>query len=167
MQDKMLYLIAVFDEETQRILKGYYNILCENGFVGTQIKDSPYHFTLGSCNPDEEVQLISKLESVCSKTSCFDICFGYAGLFGLNVLFIAPNINFELLEIRNSFFPQSGFGFHNWAAHATLLMDEPEEILRAVPIISNKFSPFKATVERLEVYEFFPKRFVKSAALIH
>jgi len=165
MQDKALYLIAVFDDETQKILGEYYNILRNNGFVGTQTKDAPYHFTLGSYSSDKEVQLISKLENICSKTPCFDICFSYVGLFGLKVLFIAPNMNFELLKLQHSFFPDSGSGCHNWAAHTTLLMDEAEEILRAVPIISNNFKPFKATVERLEIYEFFPKRFVKSCML--
>lgn len=47
MQDKKLYLIANFDSETQNILAGYYNILMQNGFIGNQTKNIPYHFTLG------------------------------------------------------------------------------------------------------------------------
>ena len=45
-----------------------------------------------------------------------------------------------------------------WAAHTTLLMDEPEAILRAIPVAAEHFMPFRATIESLGVYEFFPER---------
>ena len=158
MQEKSLVLITQFDEETQNILVGYYDILRQNGFTGSQTKDIPYHFTLGShvYSIDCEKQLVDDLERICAETTRIDINLGYIGLFGLKVLFIAPNMNFELLKLQQSFFPDCGNGYHPWAAHATLLLDEPEMILKALPIVVENFKPFKAKIESVALYEFFP-----------
>ena len=165
MQDKALYLLAQFDDEAQKTLEDYYDILVRNGFVGNQTKNIPYHFTLGSCEVDREEHLMDRLEEVCSNTECFDISLSYIGLFGQNVIFIAPSMNVELLNLRQSFFTNSSRGCHKWAAHATLLIDEPETVLKAVPIITEKFKPFKARIESIGFYEFFPKRFIKEYKL--
>lgn len=165
MQEKALYLIANFDSETQNKLNGYYDVLLQNSFIGNQTKNIPYHFTLGSRNIDCEKQMISELDKICSETACIDICLGYIGLFGLKVLFIAPNMNFELQELQNSFFGHCGNGSHPWAAHATLLIDEPEIILKALPIIADNFKPFKARIESVALYEFFPARLIKECKL--
>lgn len=167
MSDKNLYLLAKFDDETQNKLTGYYDILTKHGFIGNQTKNIPYHFTLGSCGVDCETELLIKLNEICLKTKCFDINFAYIGLFGLNVLFIAPNMNFELQELQNNFFSDCGHGYHSWSAHATLLIDEPQTILKALPIIANNFKPFKARIESLALYEFFPARFINEFKLIN
>jgi len=162
LQNKSLYLLAKFDEQTQNILAEYYSVLCNNGFVGSQTKDIPYHFTLGSRNIDCEHQTINDLNKVCADIHSFEINLAYIGLFGLNVLFISPNMNFELLKLQQCLFPDCGVGYHSWAAHATLLIDEPEVILKALPIVAKNFKPFKARIESIELYEFFPARLIKS-----
>ena len=165
MQEKALYLIAIFDNQTQNILTGYYEILLQNGFVGNQTKDIPYHFTLGSRGIDYEEQMVNELDKICSETICININLAYIGLFGLKVLFIAPNMNFELQKLQNSFFDNCGNGYHYWAAHATLLLDEPHTILKALPIVADKFKPFKAQIESIALYEFFPARLIKECKL--
>ena len=165
MQDKALYLLAQFDGETQNILANYNNILCQNGFIGNQTKDIPYHFTLGSSDVDCEEHLEDMLKKVCSNTKCIDLGLSYIGLFGQNVLFVAPSMNLELLNLQQSFFTDSGRGCHKWVAHATLLIDEPETILKAIPIITENFKPFKARIESVGLYEFFPTRFIKECKL--
>lgn len=165
MQEKALYLIACFDMETQSILAKYYDTLFQNGIVGTQTKNIPYHLTLGNQCVDCEEQMINDIDKVCSRTACIDIGLGHIGLFGLNVLFIEPSVNFELLILQQSFFPDSGKGFHDWVAHATLLIDEPQIILKALPIVAENFKPFKARIESVELYEFFPMRFIKRCML--
>ncbi|MCL2387564.1 MAG: 2'-5' RNA ligase family protein [Defluviitaleaceae bacterium] len=162
MQDKALYLIAIFDNKTQNKLAEYYDVLCQNGFVGSQTKNIPYHLTLGSRSIDSENQTINDLEEVCSNIHSFEINLAHIGLFGLKVLFISPNMNFELLKLQQSFFPDCGNGHHPWSAHVTLLIDESETILKALPIVAENFQPFKARVEGIELYEFFPRRFVKA-----
>jgi len=165
MQDKALYLIANFDSATQNRLGDYYDILFQNGFIGTQTKDIPYHFTLGSRGVDCEEQMINELNKVCSETPCIDICLGYIGMFGQRVIFVAPCMNFELQKLQSSFFDDAGNGCHKWAAHATLLLDEPQVILQALPIITEKFQPFNARIESVALWEFFPKRFIKECML--
>ena len=52
--EKLLYLTAEFDNTTQIVLKDYEKIIKENGFVGKQTKDIPYHITLCTYTPDME-----------------------------------------------------------------------------------------------------------------
>jgi len=165
MQDKTLYLLATFDEGTQGTLTGYYDVLHQNGFIGSQTKNIPYHFTLGSRSVDCEEQTISDLEKICSETSSFEINLAHIGSFGLNALFISPNMNFELLKLQQSFFPDSGNGYHLWTAHATLLIDKPEIIHKALPIIAENFKPLKARIVSIALYEFFPARFISEYKL--
>jgi len=165
MKDKHLYLLAQFDQGTQERLSGYYDILRQNGLMGNQTKNIPYHFTLGKKDIDCEKQLIDDLEKICANTACIDIHLSHIGLFGLNVLFIAPDMNFELLTLQRNFFSLCGSGAYNWTAHATLLIDEPESILRALPIVAENFKPFIARIESIGLYEFFPMRFIKEFPL--
>jgi len=165
MHDKALCFLAQFDEETQNTLVGYYDIFKQNGLIGKQTKDIPYHFTLGSRSIDYEKQMIEELDSVCSEIACIDINLSYIGLFGLNVLFYAPNMNFELLTLQNKFFNDCGNGYHQWAAHVTLLMDEPEAIQKSLPIAFENFGKIKARIESVGLYEFSPARFIKECKL--
>jgi len=165
MVGKALYLMAKFDEETQNTLTSYYNVLYRNGYVGSQTKNIPYHITLGSHSIDTENQTIDKLEKICSATTSFEINLAHIGLFGLDVLFISPAMNFELLKLQQSFFPDYGSGYHTWIAHTTMLIDEPNNTIKALAILTDEFKPFRARIECVELYEFFPTRYIKSCRL--
>jgi len=167
MQEKKFYLVAQFDKKTHNKLAGYYDILRKNSLIGSQTKDIPYHFTLGSHDyaAGIEKKLTNDLERICSETSCIDIHLSHIGLFSQRVLFVAPSMNFELLKLQQSFFPNCGNGSHLWTAHATLLIDEPEAILKAIPIAAKEFNPFKAQIESVALYEFFPQRLIKERRL--
>lgn len=165
MKDKFLCLLAQFDKETQEKLNGYYSILQQNGFVGNQTKNIPYHFTLGSKDVDCQKQLIDDMDKICISTACIDIHLSHIGFFGLDVLFIAPDMNFELLAFQQKFYPHCGNGAYNWTAHTTLLIDEPEQVLKAFPIVVKNFKPFIARIESLGLYEFFPTRLIKECSL--
>jgi len=121
---------------------------------------------LGKYVADQEAQLAAKLTEVCGKTPCFDIRLSHIGLFGLNVMFVAPNMNFELLKLRQGFFADCGFGDDFWAAHATILMDKPQVILQALPVLAENFKPFTAKIESVGLYEFFPARLVAQCDLL-
>ncbi|MDD4680983.1 MAG: 2'-5' RNA ligase, partial [Clostridia bacterium] len=66
---------------------------------------------------------------------------------------------------QQKFFPHCGKGAYNWTAHATLLIDEPEKILKALLIVAKNFKPFKARIESIGLYEFFPMRFINECSL--
>lgn len=161
MDDKRIYLLAQFDEGTQKKLADIYNKLVQAGMIGEQTKDIPYHITLGSFDLKYETQVLERAQTVCQQTKALDIALNHIGLFGLKVLFLAPSMNEELLRLYSDLVPGGAVnGSHNWTAHATILMDTPDHIQAAIPIVSQAFSPFAAGIDSIGVYEFFPKKFI-------
>ena len=162
------YFIAKLDGATQTRMAGYYDVLRAEGLIGSQTKDIPYHFTLDDYDIAEadEAALAAQMEEICAGTSQFDLRMDHLGLFGLRVLFLEPNVNFELLQLRRSFSPGDCGGAHRWAAHATVLLDEdPDAILRAIPLLARRFEPFIARVESVMLWEFPQKRLIKECYL--
>lgn len=157
----MLAVLALFDDETAEKLTEVYETLKKEGFMGTQSKDIPYHFTMGMFKPDQESMLIELLENVSKNTKAIDFRFNHIGLFGLKVIFAAPNMNYEILDLQKHFFAECTKGNHMWAAHATLLMNEAEVIAKALPIVAAKFTPMKSSIKQLALYEFFPSRLIR------
>jgi hypothetical protein len=51
------------------------------------------------------------------------------------------------------------------AAHATLLIDEPKNILAVLPKIAEKFTKISGKIKYISLYEFFPARFIKRIEL--
>ncbi len=163
MDNKFLCVMLGYDKETERILSGIQKELYLAGYVGTQTKNLAYHITLGIYDVEEENQMIEHVKNVASKTSSFEITFNHIGIFGgSKVLFIAPDTNKELLELKDNF-----GGIFNWTAHTTMLIDEPEIIYKALPIVAKNFSAFKGKVETIHLYEFRPMRKILSISLIN
>ena len=161
MKDKRIYLLAQFDENTNKTLAGIYGKLVQAGLSGEQTKGIPYHFTLGSFDLESEAKVLERVQAVSLKSKAFDITLSHIGLFGLRVLFLAPSMNTELLNLYRDLVPDESIsGCHNWVAHATILIDSPENIQAAATIAAQSFSPFAAKIESIGVYEFFPKKFL-------
>ena len=164
--DKNLYLIAELDYNTQNIMKDYYKILLENDIIGTQTKDVPYHITLSSYSLENENKIINLMNKINGKYNEIEIQFSGFGLFGLNVLYFNPTMNKELLELYDYFKGNSYNVNDEFAAHATLLIDEPENLLRILPRITKEFKAFTGKIVNISFYEFFPKRFIQKMDLI-
>jgi 2'-5' RNA ligase len=161
MEDKILCILAQYDEETQQKLKDIQQVLLENGFVGRQTADIPYHMTLGTFKPSEEESLREKVKEVCKNFRGFDIRLNNVGLFGFDVLFIAPLVNYDLLNLQKFFSDDN-----EWTAHTTLLIDNHEVIHKAVPIVEEKFESFVGRVESISLYEFWPTRLILEEVLL-
>ena len=158
---KALYILAGFDSAADEKLNALQNKLYGLGFTGTHTKNIPMHITLGSFPTDMEEKLKDKLTKISESTSPVETVFNHIGIFGGgNVLFACPDVNKELLELKENF--GSAFG---WTAHSTLLIDEPETVLKAIPYIMEDFSAFEAKVTSLHLYEFFPTRYICSVKL--
>ena len=54
MSDKALYIMAGYDDKTEKYLANIQNKLYENGYIGTHTKNLPQHITLGSFPTDKE-----------------------------------------------------------------------------------------------------------------
>jgi 2'-5' RNA ligase len=159
LDEKHLYVLAQFDLGTDRRLNELYGKLTAQGFIGTQTKGIPYHITLGIFEIEDESEVINRVQAVARATNAFTLRMAYIGLFGLNVVFVAPAVKHDLLDLLQAVVPggESADEFP-WVAHTTLLMDEPEVIQCAIPVVTQHFKPFRARIENIGVYEFFPER---------
>lgn len=162
MEEKRTYLIARLDEAANRALSSIYNLLAAEGLRGTQVPDFPYHVTLGSFETEFEESVIESTRLVCRERVPFRIHLNHIGLFGENVLFLAPAASIELLSLHEALlFRQPAVDIHDWVPHVTLLMDEPENILKALPVAMRAFSPILSTISSIGVYEYSPPRFLQ------
>lgn len=161
MADKALYVMAGYDDRTEAYLAGIQNKMYENGFFGVHTKNLPQHITLCSFPVDQERELIQKIQNLAQTKTPFNITFNHVGIFsGSRVLFIAPDINRELLDLQEEF----GVSF-NWTPHTTMLIDEPGVVLQALPLVLEDFAAFQGKVTTLHLYEFWPTRHILSVNL--
>lgn len=158
---KALYILAGYDDNTEKYLSGIQNKLYESGFVGTQTKNIPMHTTLCSFPCEKEEELIEFLKKLSAETKAFEVTFNHIGMFGGgNVLFIAPDANHRLLDLKEKFGSS-----YNWAAHTTMLIDDARVVQQALPVVLEQFKAFSGKVSKLHLYEFFPTRHIISVDL--
>ena len=159
--DKFLCVMAGYDDATERYFSGIQNELYQKGFVGTHTKELPQHITLGSFPCTAEAAAALQVKAAMAEAAPFEITFSHIGLFGeAKVLFIAPDINRELLVLKEHF-----GGSQDWTPHTTMLIDEPEVVFSALPLVAARFRAFSGRVERLHLYEFWPTRHILSVEL--
>ena len=161
--DKQLYLLAEFDENTQAEIKKIEKIIAENGLSGKQTKNIPYHITLSSYSVDHEEGLKELMDKI--NIQRIKLTFSSLGLFGLNVLFLNPDMNSKLIDLYNCVKENSINKDDYLAAHVTLLMDEPDNIMKALPRITREFVKISGEIKYISLYEFFPARFIKRMEL--
>ena len=164
--EKKLYLLAEPDDNLQTEFKVFEKIITGNGLTGDQTKDIPYHITLSSYSAENEKYTADLLDKIKKEFSQVKISFSSLGLFGLNVLFFNPDMNRELIDIYNFTKEKSLNREEDLAAHATLLIDKPDNIIKILPEISGKFKKLEGKIRFISLYEFFPKRFIKRVELI-
>lgn len=158
---KSLYILAGYDDNTEKYLSGIQNKLYEEGFSGTHTKNIPQHITLGSYPVEMEKELIELLNKLSQTVGRFEVTFSHIGIFnGSKVLFVAPDCSKEMLELKENFGDST-----TWTPHTTMLIDEPEIVLKALPIVLNEFSSFGGKVTTLHLYEFWPTRHILSVEL--
>ena len=163
--EKNLYILAEPDDDTQEEIKKYEKITAEYGLTGRQTKDIPYHITLGSYSLDYENYLMDLMETIRIQFKEFNISFSGFGLFGLNVLYLNPDMNLKLIELYNLIKENCQWGNCDLSAHTTILMDEPENILMVLPKITESFKKINGKIKYISLYEFFPKRLIKRIEL--
>lgn len=159
MKDKFLCVMAQYDEGTEQKLKKIQKVLLDNGFVGKQTPNLPNHITLGTFELSKEEILKEKIKSLSKNFKSFDIKLNSIGLFGLDVLFIAPSVNYELLNLHQHFseYYTDELG---WTAHTTMLIDNTEVIQKALIYVAENFKGFIGRIESISLYEFWPTRFI-------
>lgn len=161
MSDRILCALAGYDAATENQLAIIQENLYAKGFVGEHTKDLPQHITLATFPASEETRVVALAEQAAKESAAFEITFNHIGIFGgSRVLFVAPDTNRQLLDLQARFAPSD-----NWTAHTTMLIDEPELIHLALPIVAGQFRAFRGRVETLYIYEFWPSRLIAKYAL--
>ena len=160
--DKQLYILACFDPDTEQRLGDLEALLENKGYHGQQTRGIPHHITLGTFPSPQEEDVQSLVARVSRKIAPFPVTFNHLGVFsGGRVLFAAPDVTRQMLDLKECFNP-----YPNWAAHATLLIDQPERISSAFATAIQAFGAFEGRIESLCLYEFFPSRKILHLPLV-
>ncbi len=166
MSEQFLTLMADLDDDTQRIMSKWYDQLKENGFVGKQTLELPYHISLETFSLDKEKEAFGIMQKVALEFSKIEVQIDHIGIFpGGKVLFMAPKIDAKLEALHNacnSGIPQE----YPWTPHVTMLIDESNIICNALPLFIKSFTPLAATITRLHLCAFWPTREIGAANLV-
>jgi len=167
MAEQFLTLMADLDDSSQALMSGWYERLQAEGFTGTQTPGLPYHISLASFPLEKELEAIRITKTLASEYAPVTVNISHIGLFpGGRVLFGAPDMNPpELIQFHESITKEIGEEFF-WTPHATLLIDEPETICKAIPVLLKSFTPFCGKITRLHLCAFWPTREIMSEDLI-
>lgn len=167
MAEQFLTLMADLDEGAQEKMTGWYHSLTDAGFKGTQTPGLPYHISLATFSVDKEAEVKAEMDKLAAEFAQITVHISHIGLFaGGRVLFGAPDMNPPgLLALHNAIRTETVDQFQFWTPHATILIDEPETIQKALPILVSSFSPFAAKITRLHLCAFWPTREIAAVDL--
>lgn len=159
MAEEILVLMADLDDESQRIMGGWYEMLKAEGFVGKQTPGLPFHISLGVFALDKEAEVVSEMKELVERFAEIPVHFSHIGMFaGGSVLFAAPDMNpADLLALRQAIKTETQEKFP-WTPHATVLIDEPETVQKALPLFVEQFKPFQGKITKLHLCAFWPTR---------
>lgn len=161
MENKFLCLMAGYDNDTENHLAGIQKKLYAVGLTGQHTKNIPQHITLQTYPPEQEAEVVQMLQKIAAEVKAFDVCFSHIGIFtGGKVLFIAPDKDTDLIALKEKFGPS-----FDWTPHTTMLIDKPENIQQALPLVVKEFSSFNGKVTNLHLYEFWPTRHILTVHL--
>lgn len=158
--DKFLCVLGIYDNDTQQMLKAHQDAILAMGLTGRQTMGIPFHVTLGTFGAGRRQELENKLSGL--RTGPVEVYFNHIGMFeGQQVLFLSPDVDPELLALKEAFNDEKG-----WTAHTTMLIDGRENVLRAMELLGERFRRFTGRIERVELWEFFPARELMAKKLI-
>lgn len=165
MAEQFLTLMADLDDGSQKIMSDWYDKLKSAGFTGTMTEGIPYHISLASFSLDKETEAAAETIKLAGEFAPIPVNISHIGIFaGGNVLFGAPDLNPELLSLREAIRTETANKF-SFTPHTTILIDEQETIIKALPILLRDFRPFSGTITRLHLCAFWPTREIASAEL--
>jgi len=165
MAEQFLTLMADLDDASQEIMSGWYNTLKEAGFTGTQTPGLPYHISLATFPLEREQEVVTLMKKVAGEFAPMAVHISHVGMFaGGKVLFGAPELSPEL-EALHEACAKNTMQKYPWTPHATLLIDEPETVYAAVPVLMKSFYPFVGKINRLHLCAFWPTREIAAVEL--
>ena len=164
MAEEFLTIMADLDDNAQARMSAWYDALKEAGFTGKQTPGLPFHISLATFPLDKEQEAVAITRKAGAAFSAVPVHISHMGLFaGGRVLFCGPERNPKLdaLQAACEKKPQK----YPWTPHVTVLIDEPDAVCAALPVLIKHFSPFVANIERLHLCAFWPTREIASIQL--
>lgn len=165
MAEQFLTLMADLDRDSQERMAGWYDALREAGFTGVQTAGLPYHISLATFPLEQEEKAAEITRKTAARFSPIPVHISHIGLFaGGKVLFGGPEKSAELIALQEACKPDTPENYP-WTPHATILIDEPDIICAAIPILVKSFVPFAGKITRLHLCAFWPAREIAAADL--
>ena len=166
MAEEFLTLMADLDDDSQTIMSTWYNSLIQAGFRGTQTPNLPFHISMASFPLKKEQEAVKLAKKVAGEFSPISVHISHIGLFaGGNVLYAAPDMNpANLLNLRQAVKTEKHEQYQ-WTPHATILIDDPETIQKAMPVFVEQFHPFMGKITKLQLCAFWPTREIAAVSL--
>ena len=105
-----------------------------------------------------EDEAVARMQKVASDFTEFPVHLSHMGMFaGGRVLFAGP----ERDSMLNAFHEALEFDVpqpHPWTPHSTIIIDEPETVQAALPLVVKSFKPVMGKITKLHLCAFQPKR---------
>ena len=166
-------IIALFDEKANEEFNRLKQVLKQNKIPRL---DLPPHITLGIYEDISEDLLKQWFLEVVEDQKVVPLNFKHLGLFGLNVLFLAPKANQNIFDLHKRIHAQyddkhGELGYlytiksGEFMPHASLVVNEKEKVLKAVEVIGESFKPFNAEIVELQLCTFYPMKVLKTISL--
>lgn len=165
MAEQILVLMADWDDETQKILSGWYDDLKLAGFTGKQTPGLPHHISMSTYTLDKEAEAAELMRKAASEFAPFEVSISHIGMFaGGSILFAAPDRNPDLERLHDA----CDLGIvqeYQWTPHTTILIDEPDVVHSALPVVVRSFRPLAGKITKLHLCAFWPTREIASVEL--
>ena len=164
MAEEFLTLMGDLDEDAQARMAAWYDALKEAGFTGRQTPGLPFHISLAVFPLEKEREAAEIMKKAAAAFAAVPVHISHMGLFaGGRVLFCAPERNpgLDALQAACEKYPQT----YPWTPHATVLIDEPDAVCAALPVLVKHFNPFVAKITRLHLCAFWPTREIAAVQL--
>ncbi len=159
MAETFLTLMADYDMAAQFRMDGWYNAIQRAGFSGTQTPGLNHHISLATFPVEAEAEAIALTKRIAAEYAPVEVHVSHVGLFaGSRVLFAAPESNPALTALQRACADDRPLNGHPWTPHTTMLIDTPENIVAALPVLMEKFEPFRGRITHLHLCAFWPTR---------
>lgn len=150
-----LYLVAHVDSELSARLQSLEREIFPDRASRTETTGIAWHLTLATLEGEITEETINHLRTLASKTKPLRLDFSHMGLFGQDILFIAPTMSQALFELRQEVCRILETCEADWVPHVTLVYRRPESIAQAISVISQSL-PLGGQIESLSLYHFPP-----------
>ena len=165
MAEQFLTLMADLDDVSQTLMADWYKNLNLAGFKGIQTPGLPFHISLASFPLEKEQEAVELTRKAAGEFSPVPVHISHLGLFAPGkVLFGSPERT-AALDALHSFCDRYPDPQYAWTPHVTILIDEPQTVCEALPLLLKSFHPFTGRITRLHLCAFWPTREVFSAEL--